>query len=578
MSTMRDTEEASAAMMRRYKQKLQEMISTTESNIEHWEKYDKDYVKLVDFMQDAVTTTQKDVKVPFGPFAFIPGQLFHTNEVTVLLGDNWFAERSVAEAIEIVGRRREYTSEQLESLKGTLKDLNARAKVAGMGVKGALGDHQLENSRIDDDGDEVNEEGLKFVEIREGYEEVGPEDKGRGKSRIEASVEAKAESLEPPTKLGEFEQRLFERIAELERKETLGYDEDSDDEEGEDEDEYGDEDIAADSDEERRFEIMDDDDDDYNDGVSSGISRPGGLRPKSSKGPTTAKHVRFSNDTIAESQQQPQPAIRSPADIYKQMAVHATAAAAVNPPPLAAPHRPTHNPSLNDLVIEHDGVDSIDESDTDDFLFGRELLSEYHRKRNLMLQADTVNPLTPEDEYMAQEETNQNRDANISRFRAARMAIRQAVENAIEIEPPVQSKIQRETQEVEQPSTPESKIEDLSKKTMKTVLTPNTTPRVSRFKAARMAATESPATSSSAPTVQNPQPNEIDDEQEQQPRKVTRATAVPVVGRGKPIPEISKPDFESRAISAAPSSTEGKPDEPGPRKMSRFKAQRMGLE
>jgi unconventional prefoldin RPB5 interactor 1 len=43
--------------------------------------------------------------VPFGPKAFFPGQLKHTNEILVLLGDNWFAERSAKQAVEIVDRR-----------------------------------------------------------------------------------------------------------------------------------------------------------------------------------------------------------------------------------------------------------------------------------------------------------------------------------------------------------------------------------------------------------------------------------------------------------------------------------------
>ena len=35
----------------------------------------------------------------------MPGQLIHTNEIIVLLGDNWFAERSAIQATEIAKRR-----------------------------------------------------------------------------------------------------------------------------------------------------------------------------------------------------------------------------------------------------------------------------------------------------------------------------------------------------------------------------------------------------------------------------------------------------------------------------------------
>ena len=37
--------------------------------------------------------------------AFMPGQLVHTNEVLVLLGDNWFVDRSAKQAADIVQRR-----------------------------------------------------------------------------------------------------------------------------------------------------------------------------------------------------------------------------------------------------------------------------------------------------------------------------------------------------------------------------------------------------------------------------------------------------------------------------------------
>ena len=37
----------------------------------------------------------------------MPGQLYHTNEILVLLGDNWFAKRSAKQASEIAERRKQ---------------------------------------------------------------------------------------------------------------------------------------------------------------------------------------------------------------------------------------------------------------------------------------------------------------------------------------------------------------------------------------------------------------------------------------------------------------------------------------
>lgn len=47
------------------------------------------------------------VMVPLGPHAFMEGQLECTDSVTVLLGDNIFAKRSVAQALGILERRLE---------------------------------------------------------------------------------------------------------------------------------------------------------------------------------------------------------------------------------------------------------------------------------------------------------------------------------------------------------------------------------------------------------------------------------------------------------------------------------------
>lgn len=44
-------------------------------------------------------------QVPFGELAFMPGQLVHTNEVRVLLGEDWFVDRSASQAADIATRR-----------------------------------------------------------------------------------------------------------------------------------------------------------------------------------------------------------------------------------------------------------------------------------------------------------------------------------------------------------------------------------------------------------------------------------------------------------------------------------------
>jgi hypothetical protein len=65
-------------------------------------------------------------QVPIGKVAFFPGHLIHTNEILVLLGDNWFVERSAKQACEIVQRRIKMVEHQLEELKKEERNICAQ--------------------------------------------------------------------------------------------------------------------------------------------------------------------------------------------------------------------------------------------------------------------------------------------------------------------------------------------------------------------------------------------------------------------------------------------------------------------
>nr|KAF6412178.1 URI1 prefoldin like chaperone [Rousettus aegyptiacus] len=66
--------------------------------------------------------------VPFGPFAFMPGKLVHTNEVTVLLGDNWFAKCSAKQAAGLVEHRKEHVRKTIDDLKKVMKNFESRVE------------------------------------------------------------------------------------------------------------------------------------------------------------------------------------------------------------------------------------------------------------------------------------------------------------------------------------------------------------------------------------------------------------------------------------------------------------------
>lgn len=44
--------------------------------------------------------------MPFGSLAFMPGKLVHTNELMVLLGENWFTKCSAKQAQTLVEHRK----------------------------------------------------------------------------------------------------------------------------------------------------------------------------------------------------------------------------------------------------------------------------------------------------------------------------------------------------------------------------------------------------------------------------------------------------------------------------------------
>lgn len=57
-----------------------------------------------------------DIMVPISKKGFMPGKLIHTNEVLVLLGDNWMIERSAKQSGEMIDRRLAGIEEHINKL------------------------------------------------------------------------------------------------------------------------------------------------------------------------------------------------------------------------------------------------------------------------------------------------------------------------------------------------------------------------------------------------------------------------------------------------------------------------------
>lgn len=205
----------------RLREEHQKVVQDCESQIQHWKKVLADYEALDDRLRTLPDQLCYDIMVPFGPLAFMPGRLVHTNEVTVLLGDNWFAKCSAKQAQKIIEHRKKHVGNQLDDVTKTMKNFEARVGFA----------KDLETMSANK-GD--------YVDIRE---EVGNHDSAvtKGKQRIahkpnskpkmdvvfdlkedNDDVEDEGESGDTGSRKGMMtEEELWARLDELERLEEL---------------------------------------------------------------------------------------------------------------------------------------------------------------------------------------------------------------------------------------------------------------------------------------------------------------------------------------------------------------------
>ncbi|RUP52350.1 hypothetical protein BC936DRAFT_145977, partial [Jimgerdemannia flammicorona] len=146
----------------KYSDKINKSLRSIESALENWRTYEKEYDTLRDTLSTLPTETTYDIMVPIGKLAFMSGKMIHTNEILVLLGDNWFAEQSSNQASAIVRRRQQFVKENIKNLEEQLADSRARAGIT-------LGLFKVDRQETSSFHCilQLNEEGLPFVDIRE---------------------------------------------------------------------------------------------------------------------------------------------------------------------------------------------------------------------------------------------------------------------------------------------------------------------------------------------------------------------------------------------------------------------------
>uniref|UniRef100_A0A7N5ZZ98 Protein phosphatase 1 regulatory subunit 19 n=1 Tax=Anabas testudineus TaxID=64144 RepID=A0A7N5ZZ98_ANATE len=183
-------------------------------------KVSGDYEALNDRLQTLPDQLSYDIMVPFGSLAFMPGKLVHTNEVTVLLGDNWFAKCSAKQAQKIVDHRMKHVKRELDDLSKTMKNFETRVEFT----------KDLETaSAFNDDYVDIREEvGNNGSAVTKGRQRIAHKPNSKPKMDVvfdlkgEDEEDNKGEGIDGGSRKGIMtEEELWARLDELEKLEEL---------------------------------------------------------------------------------------------------------------------------------------------------------------------------------------------------------------------------------------------------------------------------------------------------------------------------------------------------------------------
>ena len=154
-----EVRDPSAALVRMLETTCQQRAERRQ-DVERLQRAVDDYEELTGTLAALPAKVEHKVLVPFGKLAFFPGSLRHTNEVMVLLGDNYFALRSAEQAAAIAGRRAEYVRPQVAAAQADIDVLSTRiAQIRAYGDTQDVRPGELEiREPYVSDGEEEEEE------------------------------------------------------------------------------------------------------------------------------------------------------------------------------------------------------------------------------------------------------------------------------------------------------------------------------------------------------------------------------------------------------------------------------------
>ncbi|XP_068117166.1 unconventional prefoldin RPB5 interactor 1 [Hyperolius riggenbachi] len=191
----------------RLQEEQNKVLNGCQEKIQHWKKVEGDYDALQERLGTLPDKLSYNIMVPFGPLAFMPGRLVKTNEVNVLLGDNWFAKCSAKQARTLVDHRKKHVRKALEDLQKVMENFESRVELTR-------------------DLAQMTNESSDFLDIKEDVSEETVSVKGKhrtahkphSKPKAHASSSIDFREAEPTDRFLDNAE-LWARLEELERQE-----------------------------------------------------------------------------------------------------------------------------------------------------------------------------------------------------------------------------------------------------------------------------------------------------------------------------------------------------------------------
>ncbi|KAN0024189.1 hypothetical protein ACTFIV_008589 [Dictyostelium citrinum] len=205
---------SSQEVFKKYEQKIDEY----QNHIEELKSTKNDYKQLIDTLQHLPDTLQPKIMVPMGKLAFFEGNLKNTNEILILLGDNYFAKRSSKQTIDIIQRRDKDIDTSINDLREQIKGIKQRISMT-TDLSKAL--HEKEYDNIVEIKEEYNSDEEREKEKKR--KQQPPKSTTTTTTTTTTTSKNKAKTEEEKKKSKEMDEefdKMLKRLSILEEKES----------------------------------------------------------------------------------------------------------------------------------------------------------------------------------------------------------------------------------------------------------------------------------------------------------------------------------------------------------------------